>query len=125
MATKTEAEAGARPSLMQRFRGANAGSQFKQGAGGVASILAKIVLAISFIAAGILVLHIVFVMFKGNPTNTIVSDVQDWAQSLAGPFENLFTFKNPKTNVLVNFGIAAAVWVAGGRLIASLLERIK
>jgi hypothetical protein len=125
MATKTEAEAGARPSLMQRFRGANAGSQFKQGAGGVASILAKIVLAISFIAAGILVLHIIFVMFKGNPANDFVAHIDDYANSLAGFFKDLFSFKNPKTNTLVNFGIAAAVWVVVGRVIASLLERIK
>jgi hypothetical protein len=125
MATKTEAESGARPSLRDRFRGANAGAQFKQGAGGVAGILAKIVMVIAGIAAAVLVLHIVFVMFKGNPSNTIVSDVQDWADSLAGPFKNLFSFKNPKTNTLVNYGIAAAVWVAGGRLVAALLQRIK
>ncbi len=129
MATKTKNEAGAdsgnRPSLMDRFRNANAGSQFKQGAGGVAGILAKIVMVIAGIAAAILVLHIIFVMFNGNPSNTIVSDVQDWADSLAGPFKSLFKFKNDKTNTLVNYGVAAAVWVAGGRLVASLLQRIK
>jgi hypothetical protein len=125
MATKTEAESGTRPSLKDRFRSANAGSQFKQGAGGVAKILATIVTVIAGIAAAILVLHIVFVMFKGNPSNTIVSDVQDWADSLAGPFKDLFSFKNEKTSTLVNYGIAAAVWFAVGRAIAMVLQRIK
>ena len=125
MATKTEAETGARPSLKERFAAANAGSQFKTGAGSVAGILAKIVMVIAGIAAAILVLHIVFTMFKGNGSNNIVSDVKDYANNLAGPFKDLFTFKNPKTNTLVNYGIAALVWVAGGRIVASLLTRIK
>ena len=126
MATDTEAEAGTRrPSLKDRFRSANAGSQFKQGAGGVASILAKVVVVISSIAAAILILHIVFVMFKGNPDNTFVSHVRDYADSLSGFFKDLFSFKNPKTNTVINYGIAALVWVAAGRLIASILQRIK
>ena len=127
MATETEAENNTKRGggLRQRFAAANAGSQFKAGAGGVAGILAKIVMVIAGIAAAILVLHIVFTMFKGNGSNSIVSDVKDYANNLAGPFKDLFSFKNPKTNTLVNYGIAALVWVAGGRLVASLLTRIK
>jgi hypothetical protein len=64
-------------------------------------------------------------MFKGNGGNNIVRHVSDYADSLAGPLKDLFTFKNPKTNTLINFGIAAAIWVAGGKLIAGLLQRIK
>ena len=127
MATKTEAagDTKRRPSLRERFAQANAGSQFKTGAGSVAGILAKIVIVISAIAAGILVLHIVFTMFKGNSSNSIVSDVKDYANNLAGPFKDLFSFKNPKTNTLINYGIAALVWVAGGQLVARLLQRIR
>ncbi len=126
MATETEAENGnRRPTMKERFRGANAGSQFKTGAGSVAGILATIVMVIAGIAAAILVLHIVFVIFKGNPSNNIVSHVQDYADNLAGPLKDLFSFKNPKTNTVINYGIAALVWVAGGRLIASILQRIK
>ena len=128
MATKTEAEGGTRTragGLRGRFAAANAGSQFKSGAGSVAGILAMIVMVIVGIAAAILVLHIVFTMFNGNPKNNIVSDVKDYANSLAGPFKDLFSFQNPKTNTLVNYGIAAVVWVAVGRLVAMLLQRIR
>jgi hypothetical protein len=121
MATKSETEDGARPSLRQRFAAHNAGSQLKTGAGSVAGILSKIVLVIAGIAAAILVLHIVFTIFKGNSHNSIVSDISKYADNLAGPFKDLFTFKNPKTNTLVNYGIAAL----GGRLVASLLTRIR
>jgi hypothetical protein len=130
MATETEAENEAdsgkrRPTMKERFRGHNAGAQLKTGAGSVASILATIVTVITIIAAAILVLHIVFTMFNGNESNNIVRHVSDYADSLAGPLKDLFSFKKPKTNTLINYGIAAAVWVAAGRLIASLLQRIK
>lgn len=127
MATETEDKQASKRGggLRERFAAANAGSQFKSGAGSVAGILAKIVMVIAGIAAAILVLHIVFTMFKGNTSNSIVSDVKNWADSLAGPFKDLFSFKNSKTNTLVNYGIAALVWVAGGRLVASLLQRIR
>src|ERR1700712_2907770 len=127
MATETEDENGTKRGggLRQRFAAHNAGSQLKTGAGSVAGVLATIVMVIAGIAAAILVLHIVFVMFKGNPSNNIVKHVTDYANNLAGPFKDLFSFKNDKTQVLVNFGIAALVWMAGGRLVASLLQRIK
>lgn len=128
MATETEdkKQTGRRGGgLRERFAAANAGAQFKTGAGSVAGILATIVMVIAGIAAAILVLHIVFTMFKGNGSNSIVADVRDYANDLAGPFKDLFKFQNPKTNTLINYGIAAAVWVAGGRFVASLLQRIK
>lgn len=135
MATETEEENGTKRGtkrgakrgggLRGRFAAHNAGSQLKTGAGSVAGILATIVMVIAGIAAAILVLHIVFVMFKGNPDNNIVSRVAEYANNLAGPFKDLFSFEKEKTRVLVNFGIAALVWVAGGRLVASLLQRIK
>ncbi|HSP38695.1 MAG TPA: hypothetical protein VLR26_13170 [Frankiaceae bacterium] len=128
MATETEETNDTkrgRGGLRHRFAAHNAGSQLKTGAGSVAGILATIVMVIAGIAAAILVLHIVFVMFKGNPSNNVVSHVTDYANNLAGPFKDLFSFKNPKTNTLINYGIAALVWVAGGKLVAGLLQRIK
>jgi hypothetical protein len=127
MATETEEEQTTKRGggLRGRFAAHNAGSQLKTGAGSVAGILATIVMVIASIAAGILVLHIVFVIFKGNPSNTFVSHINDYANNLAGFFKDLFSFKNPKTNTLINYGIAAIVWFAGGSLVAGLLRRIK
>lgn len=126
MATETEEKqaTGRGGGLRGRFAAANAGSQFKTGAAGVAGILAKVVTIIAGIVAAILVLHIVFVIFKGNPTNSFVSHINDYANNLAGPMKDIFSFKNPKTNTLVNFGIAALVWFGLGSLIASILRRI-
>ena len=127
MATETEDKNDTKRGggLRQRFAAHNAGSQLKTGAGSVAGILATIVMVIAGIAAAILVLHIVFVIFKGNPSNNIVSHISKYADNLAGPFKDLFSFKNNKTQVLVNYGIAAIVWFGGGSLVAGLLRRIR
>ena len=83
----------------------------------------------SGIFAGILVLHIVFVLFKATPTNGIVKHVNSYAHHLAGPFRTLFDFKskgkpNVKLTETVNYGIAALVYLFGGRLLAGLLRRL-
>lgn len=104
-------------------------AQMMEGAGSVAGILATIVTVIALIAALIIVAYIVFVLFKGNMNNSIVKHVSDYAKDLAGPFKDLFSFtkdKKPqvKLTTVVNYGIAALVWVVVGRIIATLLRRI-
>ncbi len=85
--------------------------------------------AAAAILAGILVLHIVFVLFKATPTNGIVKHVNSYAHDIAGPFRTMFAFKskgkpNIKLTETVNYGIAALVYLAGGRVLASLLRRL-
>jgi hypothetical protein len=101
----------------------------RTGAGQVGNVLAIIVTAAAAIFAGILVLHIVFVLFKATPTNGIVKHVNSYAHHLAGPFRTLFDFKskgkpNVKLTETVNYGIAALVYLFGGRILASLLRRV-
>jgi hypothetical protein len=69
----------------------------------------------------IIVAGILLVVLKANPTNTIVSDVHDWARSLAGPFDGMFTFHNAHVAIAVNWGIAAVVYSFIGGLIARLI----
>jgi hypothetical protein len=66
---------------------------------------------------------ILLAVLKANPANTIVSDVQGWARSLAGPFDGMFSFHNARVAIAVNWGIAAVVYVLVGGLIARLLRR--
>ncbi len=102
----------------------------RKGAGLVAKTLATVVTVAAAVFAGILVLHIVFVMFKATPTNTIVQHVNDWAYHLAGPFRTLFAFKdkhhklNVKLTDTVNYGIAAVAYLLGGRIAANLLRKL-
>ena len=83
---------------------------------------ARIVRIIALLLAAVIVLGILFVLLKGNPRNPIVSTVLDAARSLVGPFDGLFTPQDPRGRVAVNWGIAAAVYVLVGTLIAAALR---
>ena len=90
--------------------------------------VARASLARFFILAGtavaaVLVLGIVLVLLEANPSNAIVEAIRDVARFLAGPFNGLFTLDSNKAEKAVNWGIAAVVWYAVGRLIARALLR--
>ena len=69
----------------------------------------------------IIVAGVVLVLLKANPTNAIVSDVHDAARWFAGPFDGIFSFHSARVALAVNWGIAAAVYMIVGGLIARLL----
>jgi hypothetical protein len=85
--------------------------------------LARLVILVATAVAAILVAGIVLVLLEANPSNDIVQAVRDAASFLAGPFAGLFTLDNNKAERAVNWGLAAVVWYALGRLIAHLLLR--
>jgi hypothetical protein len=102
----------------------------RKGAGKVADAMAVVVTAAAGIFAGILVLYVVFVLFKATPTNSIVKHIDKWAYDLAGPFRTLFSFTNKKhlpnvkLNAAVNYGIAAIAYLFGGRILAAGLRKL-
>jgi hypothetical protein len=85
--------------------------------------LARVVHAIAALVAAILVLGILLVVLKANHSNGIVKAVEDAARFLAGPFKSLFNLSSHRAEVAVNWGIAAVVWYALGRVIMRLLLR--
>jgi hypothetical protein len=107
-----------RASRRQRRRDAT-GSGFATGTG----LLARVIHLIVSIVVLIIVAGILLVVLKANPTNSIVSQVHDWARSLAGPFDGIFSFHNANVTIAVNWGIAAVVYLFVGGLIARLLSR--
>jgi hypothetical protein len=84
-------------------------------------MLARIVGAVAAIVALILLAGIALVLLKANPSNEIVSAIRDAAAWLAGPFDGMFQFDRARTELAVNWGIAAAVWFLLGRLLARLI----
>jgi hypothetical protein len=85
--------------------------------------IARAVLLLAAAAALVLVLAILLVVLEANRSNELVQLVRDAAGILAGPFDDLFTLDSNKAEKAVNWGIAAVVWLALGRLIARLLVR--
>jgi hypothetical protein len=85
--------------------------------------LARAVIMLTGAIALVLVLAIVLTVLEANRSNEIVQAVRDAAGFLAGPLDDLFTLDSNKAERAVNWGLAAVVWLAIGRLVARLLLR--
>jgi hypothetical protein len=105
-------------SRRQRARGAGA-RVFATGAG----LLGRALRLVVSIVVLVIVAGIVLVLLKGNASNSIVSQVHDWARSLAGPFDGIFSFHDARAAIAVNWGMAAIVYLIVGGLIVRLVGR--
>ena len=82
-----------------------------------------VITTIAGIVAAIIILGIVLVLIKANPNNQLVDFILDVGRFLTTPFHNLFPQDNPRQDILVNWGIAAIVYLILGALIARLARR--
>lgn len=87
-------------------------------------LLAGAVRWVCLIFALILVLHIVFVVAEANEANGIVEFVETWASRLTLGVGDLFTPDDPKLLVLVNFGIAALIWLIISSFGSKIIRRV-
>ena len=85
--------------------------------------VARAVILLTGAVALVLVAAILLVVLEANRSNDLVQLVRDGAGILAGPVDGLFTLDSNKAEKAVNWGLAAVVWVALGRLVARLLLR--
>ena len=120
----SEVDQDRRPATVSRRQGRRETSgvgAFRQGAG----LLARVVQLVVSIVVLVIVAGILLVVLKANPANSIVSEVHNWAHSLAGPFDGMFSFHSANVAIAVNWGIAAVVYLIVGGLIARLLGRTR
>ena len=87
------------------------------------SSLARGAMLLTGAVALVLLLVIVLVVLDANRSNDVVQFVRDAAAFLAGPLDDLFKLDSNKAERAVNWGIAAVVWLALGRLVARMLIR--
>jgi hypothetical protein len=85
--------------------------------------VATVVAAIAAVIAAIIGIGILFRILGANPQNAIVSFFEGLARFFVGPFDGMFSPRNPKVAVAVNWGIALLVYLVVGRVIANLLRR--
>ena len=85
--------------------------------------VARIIRIIAGVVAALIVLGIILVVLEANPDNAIASFFLSVSEWLVTPFKALFTLKQQKIQVAVNWGIAAVVYLLVGVAIASLLAR--
>jgi hypothetical protein len=83
--------------------------------------LARLVRLAAGVIAAIIVAGILLVVLKANPANSVVSTVHDMARGLVGPFDGMFKLDDARTEIAVNWGIAAFVYLILGALIARFI----
>jgi hypothetical protein len=81
---------------------------------------ARVIMVIATIIAGILLLDILLVWANANGNNDIVHFFMQIGSFFATPFKQLFREHSHKQDVLVNWGIAAIVYLLIGGLLARL-----
>ncbi|MCO5968630.1 hypothetical protein [Actinoallomurus soli] len=101
------------------------GEGLRTGLARTTGVLATLVAVAATVIAVVLALHIAFVVFSANQANPIVHRVNDWAHGLAWEFRDMFTPKDRRVAVLVDYGIAAVVYLIAGRVVAGLIRRIR
>lgn len=104
----------------KRTRGAGAGVAKDR----ILSFLASLIMVVAVLVALVLALHIVFVILGANPDNAIVEFVDGLAGTLAWRFESLFLLNRMSVEVLVNFGLAAVVYLIIGAVLSRLLRSL-
>ncbi|MCF6472118.1 hypothetical protein FAF44_27545 [Nonomuraea sp. MG754425] len=85
--------------------------------------LAGLVRLVSRVAALAVLLHALFTVFRANPANVWYQHVETLASWSSLGLANLFQLADPRWTALVNYGLAAVVWLAVGSALASLIRR--
>lgn len=76
------------------------------------------------LAALVLVLYAVFTVFRANPANIWYQFVESLAGSISLGLSTLFQLADDRWETLVNYGLAAVVWLIVGSVLANLIRRI-
>jgi hypothetical protein len=124
------APAGERAPVATRRRGIggrtrDAGAATAGAFGTVVLTLARLVMAVAALIALLIALAIVLVLIDANTSNTIVKGIHEGANFFAGAFTGLITFTgHPKREILVDWGIAAIVYLLVGAVLSRLIARI-
>ena len=86
------------------------------------ALAAKIIMWVAVVAAFVLGLGALLVGFGANRHNWLVSLVVGAAHRIDGPFGDLFTFHDQVKQILINWVIAAVVYLAVGGILARLVR---
>lgn len=90
---------------------------------GVVVFVAAAVRLASRLAALVLALYAIFTVFRANPANIWYQFVASLASSLSVGLANLFQLADVRWTTLVDYGLAALVWLIVGSVVAGLIRR--
>src|SRR3954469_14234653 len=84
-------------------------------------LLARMIKLAAALVVGVIVAGILCHVLGANASNGVVSAVYDVDKVLVGPFRGLFSLRDHKLEIAINWGIAAALYALVGALLARLL----
>jgi hypothetical protein len=86
-------------------------------------LICTIITIITSVFAVVLAANVIMVLGEANPANGFASFVRGFASAVSLGFDTLFTPANAKTQVLLNDGLAALVWLGLGAVVTMLIRR--
>jgi hypothetical protein len=86
-------------------------------------MICTIITILTSLFAVVLAANVVLVLGEANPANGVASFVRGFAAAVSLGFDTLFTPANAKTQVLLNDGLAALVWLGLGAVVTMLVRR--
>lgn len=88
-----------------------------------ANSVANVIRAVVGVVVTVFVLHVLFVVFDANQGNEFVSVIYTLAKTLVLGLGDVFTPEDAVLGVLLNYGLAALVYLVVGQLIIKSLRR--
>ncbi len=87
------------------------------------NLLASVIWLVAVLAAALLALGALFTALdQTNQSNEIVRWVLERGHDLVGPFKDLFRLETAKNTLLVNWGIAALVYLIAGKILERFIR---
>ncbi|HWD77825.1 MAG TPA: hypothetical protein VG497_03060 [Kribbella sp.] len=87
------------------------------------NLIASLVWLIAVLAAAVLALGALFTALdQTNQSNEIVRWILERGHDLVGPFKDLFRLQTAKNTLLVNWGIAALVYLIAGKIVEKIIR---
>lgn len=88
-----------------------------------ANTVANIVRVVTGVIASVFVLHILFVVLHANQSNDFVSFIYSTAKVFVLGLGDVFTPSDATAGVVLNYGLAALVYLVIGQLVIKMLRR--
>jgi hypothetical protein len=103
----------------------NASAATAGAVGGGVLLLARLVMTVAALIALLIALAIVLFDVGANPANAVVKGIHEGANFFAGAFTGLIVFSGkPKLELTVDWGIAIAVYLVVGAVIAGAIRSV-
>ena len=86
-----------------------------------AAVVRRVLRIAVWTLAAIIALSIAFHLLTANPHNSVVSIINDWAGTVAGPFAGMFILHSAKATNALDYGIAIVVYVVAAEIVINLI----